>query len=72
MGSGLLFVCAGLVLGLGVAAGVTRLLRTMLVGLTARDPATFGQVLILVAMASLIACLLPAVRALKGDTRVGR
>ena len=69
MGSGLLFVCAGLVLGLGVAGGVTRLLRTMLFGLTASDPATFGEVLIVVAMASLIACLLPTVRASKGDTK---
>ena len=60
MGHGLRFVLIGLVLGLGVAAGVTRLLRTMLFGLTANDPATFGEVLIVVAMASLIACLADA------------
>jgi putative ABC transport system permease protein len=63
MGHGLRFVAIGLVLGLGLAAGVTRLLSTLLFGLAATDAATFAQVAVLVAGASVAACAVPTVRA---------
>ena len=70
MGHGIRFIGIGLGLGIAAAAGATRLLATMLFGLTAGDPATFGQVPALVAVAALLACALPTVRALKTDPGV--
>jgi predicted permease len=62
MGQGIGFVLAGLVMGLALAVGVTRLLSTMLFGLAATDMVTFAQVAASVAVASVVACALPAAR----------
>ncbi len=60
---GMTLAGVGVVLGLGVAYGVTRLLATLLFGIKARDPATFAAVAAAVAMVSLAATLAPARRA---------
>jgi hypothetical protein len=65
VGEGARFIILGLLLGIAMAIGLMRMLSTMLFGLTAGDPATFGQVSAVVALASLIACAVPTVRALK-------
>jgi hypothetical protein len=65
MGEGARFIIVGLLLGITMAIGLMRTLSTMLFGLTAGDPATFGQVSAVVAIASLLACAVPTVRALK-------
>ena len=49
------------------AMGVTRLAASMLFGLNATDPATFGIAALLLASATLAAGLLPALRAAKVD-----
>jgi predicted permease len=60
---GLLQIAAGLVLGLALAAGVSSLLSMLLFGVTPRDPAIFGAVVLVLVATGLAACLLPARRA---------
>jgi ABC-type antimicrobial peptide transport system permease subunit len=56
-------VIVGIVLGLAAALALTRVLRTLLFGVTAHDPLTFaGNAALLVCIAA-IACILPARRA---------
>jgi predicted permease len=62
MGRGIRYVAVGLVLGIAMAIGVTRLLSTMLFGLAATDAVTFGQVAVVVAAVSALACALPTAR----------
>jgi predicted permease len=60
---GLRLVALGVALGLGGAFALTRVLETLLFGVTARDPLVFaGNGALLIAVATL-ACILPAVRA---------
>jgi putative ABC transport system permease protein len=56
-------VVAGLVLGLIVALMSTRLLASLLYGVTATDPATFAAVAMVVFSVAMLATLLPARRA---------
>jgi putative ABC transport system permease protein len=63
VGHGLRFVVVGLLLGTGIALAATRLLSSLLFGVTTTDPATFGQVAAIVAVISLIACAVPTARA---------
>lgn len=56
-------VLAGLVLGLAAALATTRLLDSLLFGVTATDPATFVAVAVLVICIAMMATLLPARRA---------
>jgi putative ABC transport system permease protein len=60
-----LWIGLGLVLGLGVAIDVTRLLSTMLFEQAPTDAVTFGQVAILVTGVSGLACAIPTIRLLK-------
>jgi hypothetical protein len=62
MGHGVRFILIGVIAGLAMAAGVTRLLSTMLFGLAATDAVTFGQVAVVVAAVSLLACAVPTAR----------
>jgi predicted permease len=65
MGQGVRLVVVGLTLGIALAIGAMRLVSTMLFGVTAGDPATFSQVALAVAGASLLACAVPTIRALR-------
>jgi putative ABC transport system permease protein len=68
--NGLTLTVLGVVIGIGGAVALTRLLRTLLFGVTPTDSLTFitvSAVLILVAM---LACYLPARRATKVDPLV--
>jgi putative ABC transport system permease protein len=64
---GLTMAIAGIVVGLGGAAVLTRLMRTLLFGVGTRDPMTFGAVAGLLVVVALLACYLPARRALRVD-----
>jgi ABC-type lipoprotein release transport system permease subunit len=61
---------AGVVIGLGVAAGVTRYLQSLLYGVRPTDPITFVAVGLLLSLVSLAACYLPARRAMQVDPMV--
>jgi ABC-type antimicrobial peptide transport system permease subunit len=63
LASGLRLVAIGVAIGLAGAFALTRVLQTLLFGVTAHDPLTFaGNAALLVAVAT-AACLLPALRA---------
>jgi predicted permease len=57
----------GLALGIGGAALLTSALQSLLYGVEATDPATFGAMAALLAAAALAACLAPARRAAQAD-----
>jgi predicted permease len=67
LGQGLRFVLIGLVLGGVGALGATRLLESLLFGVPATDPATFGAVAILLSLVGWAACWIPARRAARTD-----
>jgi putative ABC transport system permease protein len=62
----------GLLLGLGVitALMLTQVLRALLFGITAADPLSFATAGMIVTLAGLLACWLPARRAAKVDPMV--
>ena len=65
--SALLLTAAGAVIGLGAAAAVTRLLKSLLFGVSPMDPLTYAAIPLLLGVCSLIASYLPARRAAAVD-----
>jgi predicted permease len=70
MRRGALVVALGLLLGIAGAAMLTRLLGSILYGVTATDPLTFLAMAGLLALVALAACLIPATRAARVDPAV--
>jgi len=70
VGQGLALICAGVVIGLGAALASTRLLRSLLFGVSATDPLTFVAVAMLLAGVALLACWIPARRATQVDPMI--
>lgn len=64
---GMALVIAGLVLGIAGALAATRLLATLLYGVSASDPVTFASIAVLLALVAVVACYLPARRAVQVD-----
>jgi putative ABC transport system permease protein len=64
---GLGMALAGILIGLGGAAMLTQLMQTMLFGVDARDPFTFGSGAAILFAVALLACYVPARRALRVD-----
>jgi predicted permease len=62
---GIQLTVAGLALGLALAFGLTRFIASMLYGVSPTDPFTALAVLVLLAIISVLACYLPAVRAMR-------
>jgi predicted permease len=60
----------GLVLGLGLAAAVANLMTIILFDVQPRDPSIFGSVVLVLAIAGMAACFLPARRATRVDPLV--
>jgi putative ABC transport system permease protein len=66
----LLLIVYGLVLGLAGAMALTRFLSSELWEVTATDPVTFGAVPVLLVSVALVACLVPALRAVRVDPTI--
>ena len=64
---GLVQLAIGLTIGLAGAVGLSRVISGMLVNITPTDPGTFAAITILLAVVSIAACLLPALRATRVD-----
>jgi predicted permease len=70
VGEGLRLAAAGLVVGLALAFGVTRLIASQLYGVGAADPATFLSVAAVLGTVALLAAWVPARRASRVDPLV--
>jgi len=67
LGQGARLALLGVMIGLAVAAGLTRLMGRILYGVSATDPLTFAVVAILLTLVALAACYIPARRAVRLD-----
>ena len=70
MRQGLTMVVAGLLLGLAGAVALSRVLANLLFDTAATDPATFAVVALVLLVAALSACFLPARRTMRVDPMV--
>ena len=64
---GMMLTAAGLVIGLGSAWGLTRLMSTLLFEVTATDPWVFATLSLVLAGVALLALIIPARRAARVD-----
>lgn len=64
---GMLMAGTGMAVGIGGALALTRLLRSLLFQITPTDPATFSAVTVILAAVALLACYIPACRAMRVD-----
>jgi predicted permease len=67
VGSGARLALAGIAIGLAGALALTRLLSSLLFEVRATDPITFAAVALLLAAVALLACYVPARRAMRAD-----
>ena len=67
VGQGMTPVAVGMVAGVAMALGVTRLIASILFEVSPTDPVTFGSVTLLLGLTALLANLIPAVRAGRVD-----
>jgi putative ABC transport system permease protein len=67
---GLSLALAVVAAGVGISLVITRLLRSLLFEISALDPWTFGGVALILLAVALLACLIPARRAMRVDPMV--
>jgi len=67
IGRGLFLISVGVGVGLLASFGLTRFMESMLFGVTTTDPLTFVMIVLLLGLVALLACLVPAQRAMRVD-----
>lgn len=67
IGHGARMALTGVVIGIGAALGLTRLMASQLFGVSAHDPLTFAAVALLLILVAVAACYIPARRAMRVD-----
>ncbi|HKQ77565.1 MAG TPA: ABC transporter permease [Blastocatellia bacterium] len=70
IGQGMKLVASGVAIGLAASFGLTRLMSNMLFGVSAVDPLTFALITLLLVFVALLACWIPARKAMKVDPLV--
>lgn len=70
MGQGIIPALLGLVVGVTVSLGLVRFLSSLLYGVKPTDPVTFGAVSLILTAVTLLACYVPARRAMRVDPMV--
>ena len=70
IGEGMLPVAAGTILGLAASLAVNRVLQSQLVGVSPYDPATIASAPAILALVALLACWIPARRAMNVDPAI--
>jgi putative ABC transport system permease protein len=68
--NGLLFTAIGVAVGVAAASATSRLLETLLYGISRADPATYAGVIVLLGSVAALACWAPARRAAAVDPAV--
>ena len=64
---GLFLTAIGIAIGLAGALALTRVMSGLLFGVGSTDPATYAAIVLVLALVSLLACYLPARRAMRVD-----
>jgi putative ABC transport system permease protein len=67
VGQGLLLVLIGVTMGMAAALGLTRLIKDLLFDVSATDPSIFASIAVFLTLVALLACYVPARRAMKVD-----
>jgi putative ABC transport system permease protein len=67
VGEGMRLAAIGFAIGLAAAVALTRFVTSLLYGVTPTDPLTFAGALGILTAAALVACYIPALRALRVD-----
>ncbi|MBA2340500.1 MAG: ABC transporter permease [Pyrinomonadaceae bacterium] len=70
IGQGMLLASIGVGLGLIGALALSRVMTSLLYGVSATDPLTFGGISLLLTSAALLACYIPARRAMRVDPMI--
>jgi predicted permease len=67
---GMMLTAIGLAIGLALSFGATRFMKSQLLGVTSTDALTFTLVAVLLSVVALVACFVPARRAMRVDPMV--